>query len=174
MTTSSTSLFDRIILAIPFLAKLQDWVISLGQRKSATSWLYSLSFLESIIFPLPIDPLLAGIVMARPHHYIRLAILTGLSSTLGGVMGWAIGIWLGDAVMASGWIGKRQCLSSCRSRLFRTWVVTRLNWSVYASTYKVMAVSAGFLGIGFIPLARFTCWQNSTIHTDCSHCPLSA
>ena len=55
------------------LARLQDWVIDLGQRKSVMAWLYGLTFLESIIFPLPIDPLLAGVVMARPKQYIRLA-----------------------------------------------------------------------------------------------------
>jgi len=165
MTTSSTSLFDRIILAIPFLAKLQDWVISLGQRKSATSWLYGLSFLESIIFPLPIDPLLAGIVMARPHHYIRLAIMTGLASTLGGVMGWAIGIWLGDAVMASGWIGRDSAYQAVAAGFSEHGWLLVLIGAFTPLPYKVMAVSAGFLGIGFIPLllasligrtARFT------------------
>ena len=152
MTTSSSSLFDRIIYAIPFLAKLQDWVITLGERKSATRWLYGLSFLESIIFPVPIDPLLAGIVMARPRDYIRLALLTGIASTLGGIAGWGIGVWLGDAVMASGWIGKDSAYEVVAAG-FAThgWVLVLIG-AFTPLPYKVMVVSAGFLGIGFLPL----------------------
>ncbi len=152
MTPTSTSLYDRIILSIPFLARLQDWVISLGGRKSAVKWLLGLSFLESIIFPLPIDPLLAGIVMARPHQYIRLALLTGLASTLGGVVGWGIGVWLGDAVMASGWIGKDHAYEAVVAGFAAHGWVLVLIGAFTPLPYKVMVVSAGFLGIGFIPL----------------------
>ena len=152
MTTSSSSLFDRIIYAIPFLAKLQDWVIKLGERKSATRWLYGLSFLESIIFPVPIDPLLAGIVMARPGDYIRLALLTGLASTLGGIAGWGIGVWLGDVVMTSGWIGKDSAYEAVAAGFAAHGLVLVLIGAFTPLPYKVMVVSAGFLGIGFIPL----------------------
>ena len=77
-----TSLYDRLILSIPGMSKLQDWVIDLGNRPSALSWLLSLTFLESIFFPIPTDPLLAGIVLARPHQYIRLAGLMTIASSL--------------------------------------------------------------------------------------------
>ena len=152
MTTSSSSLFDRIIYAIPFLAKLQDWVIALGERKSATRWLYGLSFLESIVFPVPIDPLLAGIVMARPQDYIRLALLTGLASTLGGIAGWGIGVWLGDVVMTSGWIGKDSAYEAVAAGFAAHGWVLVLIGAFTPLPYKVMVVSAGFLGIGFLPL----------------------
>ena len=152
MTTSSSSLFDRIIYAIPFLAKLQDWVIKLGERKSATRWLYGLTFLESIIFPVPIDPLLAGIVMARPQDYIRLALLTGLASTLGGIAGWGIGVWLGDVVMTSGLIGKDSAYEAVAAGFAAHGWVLVLIGAFTPLPYKVMVVSAGFLGIGFLPL----------------------
>ena len=141
MTTSSSSLFDRIIYAIPFLAKLQDWVIALGERKSATRWLYGLSFLESIIFPVPIDPLLAGIVMARPQDYIRLALLTGLASTLGGIAGWGIGVWLGDVVMTSGWIGKDSAYEAVAAGFAAHGWVLVLIGAFTPLPYKVMVVS---------------------------------
>ncbi len=147
-----TSLYDRIILNIPFLARLQDWVVALGGRKSALHWLLGLSFLESIIFPLPVDPLLAGIVMARPRHYIRLALLTGLASTLGGIAGWGIGIWLGDAVMASGWIGKDHTYEVVAAGFAEHGWVLVLIGAFTPLPYKVMVVSAGFLGIGIVPL----------------------
>ncbi|MEK9861248.1 MAG: hypothetical protein VW554_06985, partial [Alphaproteobacteria bacterium] len=95
---SNSSLYDRLIASIPILARLQQWVIDLGQRPTALAWLYGLTFLESIIFPLPVDPLLAGVVMARPNRYIRLALTIGVFSTLGGMVGWWIGSWIGEAV----------------------------------------------------------------------------
>lgn len=150
---------------VPPLARLQDWVIALGQRKSATSWLMGLSFLESIVFPIPVDPLLAGLVMARPAHYLRLAILTGVMSTLGGIAGWGIGVGLGEAAMASGWIGKDSAYDAVAAGFAaHGWLLVMIG-AFTPLPYKVMVVSAGFLGIGIVPLvvasligrcARFT------------------
>ena len=151
-SSSSSSLYDRVLEAIPFLSRLQDWVIALGQRKSAVRWLLGLSFLESIIFPIPIDPLLAGIVMARPRAYMRLAVMTGVASTLGGIAGWGIGVWLGEAVMASGWIGSEGAYIEVKEHFARHGWVLVLIGAFTPIPYKVMVVSAGFLGIGFIPL----------------------
>lgn len=151
--SSSLSLYDRIINAVPFLARLQDWIIDLGQRKSVMVWLYGLTFLESIIFPLPIDPLFAGVVMARPKHYIRLALIIGLISTLGGIVGWGIGLYIGDAVRAWGWIGNDGKFDAVAQGITaHGWLFVMIG-AFTPLPYKVMAVSAGFLGVGFLPMA---------------------
>ena len=151
--SSSSSVYDRIINAIPVLARLQDWIIDLGQRKSVMAWLYGLTFLESIIFPLPIDPLFAGVVMARPKQYIRLAIIIGLISTLGGVAGWAIGQMIGDAVRSWGWIGNDGKFAAVAAGITaHGWLFVMIG-AFTPLPYKVMAVSAGFLGVGLIPMA---------------------
>ena len=149
----SSSFYDRIINAIPMLARLQDWVIDLGQRKSVMAWLYGLTFLESIIFPLPIDPLFAGVVMARPKQYIRLALIIGLVSTLGGVAGWAIGHLIGDAVRSWGWIGNDGKFAAVAAGITAHGWLFVLIGAFTPLPYKVMAVSSGFLGIGVIPMA---------------------
>ena len=144
MTSPNHNIYDRIITSIPFLMRLQDWVISLGGRKSALRWLLGLSFLESIIFPLPVDPLLAGVVMARPSHFIRLALLTGFASTLGGIVGWGIGVWLGEAVMASGWIGDNHAYETVAAGFAEHGWVLVLIGAFTPLPYKVMVVSAGW------------------------------
>lgn len=150
--TNSSSLFDQILMRIPMLARLQDWVIALGQRKSAVKWLMGLSFFESIIFPIPVDPLLVGLVMARPKDYLRLAVMTGIVSTLGGIAGWGIGIWLGEAVMSMGWIGKDSAYQAVATGFAQHgWLLVMIG-AFTPLPYKVMVVSAGFLGIGFVPL----------------------
>jgi membrane protein YqaA with SNARE-associated domain len=148
----SPSLFDQLLLRLPFLARLQDWVIALGKRKSAVSWLMGLGFLESIIFPIPIDPLLAGIVMARPHHYIRLAVLTAVVSTLGGVVGWWIGLEIGDAITTMGWLGEDTVYQAVAAGFVAYGWALVLIGAFTPLPYKVVAVSAGFLGIGIIPM----------------------
>lgn len=145
-------LYDRIVLAVPFLSRLQDWVIRLGGHRLALPWLMGLSFLESIIFPVPVDPLLAGLVLARPQNFIRLGVLTALASTLGGVVGWAIGLWLGQAVIDMGWIGQEGAFADVAAAFARHGWLLLLIGAFTPLPYKVVVVSSGFLGIGVIPL----------------------
>ncbi len=67
--------------------------ISLAGTKTAQKLLYFLSFLESVIFPLPIDPLLCACVVAKPKKVLQLATLTLFFSVAGGVLGWLIGFF---------------------------------------------------------------------------------
>ena len=60
--------------------------------------MFGLSFAESIIFPIPIDPLLAACVIARPKKVFLLTILTILASVIGGIFGWIAGLYLGIGI----------------------------------------------------------------------------
>ena len=167
----STGLYDRIITAIPILSRLQDWIIDLGQRKSVMGWLYGLTFLESFIFPLPIDPLYAGVVMARPKIYIRLAITIGIISTLGGVTGWMIGYGIGDAVQSWGWIGNDGKFAAVAAGITEHGWLFVLIGAFTPLPYKVMAVSAGFLGIGIIPMiAASLIGRDNSVFISRRHC----
>ena len=88
MTQAKTGLYDRFIHSVPFMSRLQDWVIDLGGRPSAMRWLLTLSFLESIFFPVPVDPLMGMVVLARPGHYIRIALMTALACII-----WCLSWW---------------------------------------------------------------------------------
>jgi len=150
--TKRPGLYDRILIAVPVLGRLQDWVIRLGSHRAALPWLLVLSFLESIIFPVPIDPLLAGLVLARPKQYIRLGVLTAMASTLGGILGWGIGLFLGQAVIGMGWIGEEGAFAEVAAAFARHGWLLMLIGAFTPLPYKVVVVSAGFLGIGLLPL----------------------
>ncbi len=141
--------FDGFISRIAFLARLQRWLIDLGNRRSAIKWLMGLAFLESIIFPLPIDPIYGALVMARPKSYLRLTLLTAGLSTLGGAAGWLIGLWLGDA--ASGWLGDSHAYHTIAAGFVAYGWIFVLIGAFTPLPYKIMALSAGFLGLGFLP-----------------------
>jgi len=78
-----------------FFKKLYDDTILFCKKKSSTSVLYFISFIESIIFPLPTDIFLAPFVMAR-KEYLRLVIFTTFFSVLGGILAYLIGIFFWD------------------------------------------------------------------------------
>ena len=66
----------------------------------ARLFLYVFSFFESIIIPIPTDPLLAACVHARPSIWKQIAILCALWSVAGGAVGWYLGAFSADYVMA--------------------------------------------------------------------------
>ena len=151
MHDSNSNFYDRLLARIPWLKSLQDWLIALGKRKSAMRWLLGLSFLESIIFPIPIDPLLAVLVLARPEHYIRIALLTAIAGVLGGIVGWGIGAMIGEAVIAQGWLGSQSAYAEISASFAKHgWLLVFIG-AFTPLPYKLVVVSVGFLGLGFFP-----------------------
>lgn len=76
------------------LRKLYDWVIRLAASRNAPWALAVVSFAESSFFPVPPDVMLAPMVAVRPNRaYVYAAICTA-ASVLGGLLGYAIGIFL--------------------------------------------------------------------------------
>ena len=57
-----------------------------------------ISMIESIIFPLPVDPFLAGLTLAAPKKTFRFAIICTIGSVIGGVIGWLLGYLIGPSI----------------------------------------------------------------------------
>ena len=73
---------------------IYDKIIELAYKKNVTRYLYFLSFIESFIFPVPPDVLLAHIALTKKYNWIKLAFYTTLSSVIGGLVGYILGIYL--------------------------------------------------------------------------------
>ena len=152
MNDRKPGLYDRAIDSVPFLARLQRWMIDLGRRPAALNWLLFISFLESLIFPIPMDPLLAVVVLARPQQWVRLALLTALTSVIGGIVGWWIGLTVGEAIIAMGWLGDEGAYAVVREVFAEHgWLVLFIG-AFTPFPYKIVVVSSGFLGFGLVPL----------------------
>ena len=78
----------------PFFEKLIE------QSKSiyAKILLYFISFIEAIFFPIPVDPLLAILVLNSKQKYIELTIFCTLASVIGGIIGWFLGYVIGEEI----------------------------------------------------------------------------
>ena len=80
------------------LQSLYARILRLAAGPNALAALLAVSFVESSFFPIPPDILLIPMILARPRDAWRLAALCTLASVLGGLLGYAIGYFLFDAI----------------------------------------------------------------------------
>ena len=76
------------------LKKLYDKILNKSSKPGAEYFLGLISFCESSFFPIPPDILLIPMILARIHKWLRLALIATVFSVLGGLFGYAIGIFL--------------------------------------------------------------------------------
>ena len=57
-----------------------------------------ISLIESIIFPIPVDPFLAGLTLAAPKKAFKFGFFCTIGSVIGGVMGWLLGYFIGPSI----------------------------------------------------------------------------
>jgi membrane protein YqaA with SNARE-associated domain len=72
--------------------------LELAKSPNAERALFAISFAESSFFPLPPDLLLGPMAAAEPKKWLRYAIVCTAASVLGGLLGYAIGLFLFDTV----------------------------------------------------------------------------
>lgn len=133
-------------------SKLYGRVLAWAAHRHAPWYLGALSVAESSFFPVPPDVMLAPMVLARPERAWRLAALTTVASTVGGLIGWCIGYFALGAVE-----GLLHDVGYWEKYLVvREWFEQWGFWAVFLAgfspiPYKLFTVSAGALGMN-IPL----------------------
>jgi len=80
------------------LQKTYQWLIKKATHPKAVWILGCLAFLESSISPLPPDPLMIPMIIARKDRAWYLATVCTITSVLGGVGGYAIGYFLFETI----------------------------------------------------------------------------
>jgi membrane protein YqaA with SNARE-associated domain len=80
------------------IRRLYDWTLSLAGRKNALTLLAIVAFVESSIFPIPPDVLILPMVLAAREKAWKIAAVATVASVLGGLAGYAIGLFLFEAV----------------------------------------------------------------------------
>lgn len=76
------------------LRKLYDTVFEQARRPYAERTMAVVSFAEASFFPIPPDVMLAPMILSRPERAYRYAAICSLASLLGGLLGYAIGVFL--------------------------------------------------------------------------------
>jgi len=77
---------------------LYDWTLAWAYKPSAAVALFTLSFAESIIFPVPPDVLLIPMALSNRRHALRHALNCTIASVAGAVVAYLIGSLAWDLV----------------------------------------------------------------------------
>jgi len=72
--------------------------MDLAQHRRAMAALAGVSFIESSVFPIPPDILMIPMVLADRARAFRIAFVCTVASVLGGILGYAIGVFLFEEI----------------------------------------------------------------------------
>ncbi len=125
-------------------APLYEHVLRWSRHRHAERYLGAMSFAESSFFPVPVDVMLAPMVLAVRERWVRLATIATVFSVLGGLAGYAIGYALFDAIEP--WLRETHywnAYQASRSLFDRygVWIVFVAGFSPIP--YKVFTIAAG-------------------------------
>ena len=133
--------------------KLYDACIRWAKHKYATYYLALLTFSESIFFPIPPDVMLAPMVISQREKAWTLALITTISSVIGGIVGYMLGAYLYEPVVLPfiemmNYQDKFATIVGYFDR-FGVWIVFLAGFTPIP--YKLFTVSAGMLSMTFWP-----------------------
>jgi len=79
--------------------RLYQKTLKLAAHKSSNFFLAIVAFAESSFFPIPPDIMIVPMVMAKRTKYIKIFLIATISSALGGLLGYLIGLSFLDLAM---------------------------------------------------------------------------
>jgi membrane protein YqaA with SNARE-associated domain len=133
-----------------------DFVIRTAGTPLATRLMLLYSALESIIIPIPVDPLLVAVVLAKSNQWRRIAFACTVASVIGGAGGWALGAYLGlhihtiiDSLPVA--LAAPSAFAAVEAGFAEFGFVLVFLGAFSPLPYKVIAVSAGIGGFGLLP-----------------------
>ncbi len=129
-----------------------DWMMRMAGHKRAPEALFTVSFIESSIFPIPPDVMLVPMILANRARAWFYAALCTVASVLGGVAGYAIGYFLFDAIGQPlldlyGYSSKFKEFSTYYNE-WGAWIVFFAGVTPFP--YKVVTVASGTTGLNII------------------------
>jgi membrane protein YqaA with SNARE-associated domain len=131
--------------------RLYDWVTHWASTPYAVPALFVLAVAESSFFPIPPDVLLIALAFEYPARAFYYAAVTSVGSVLGGIIGYAIGFFLWEAVggFFMSHVFSPEIFAAVQSKyeLYSFWVVFAAAFTPIP--YKVFTIAAGVFGINF-------------------------
>ena len=132
--------------------RLYDATLKLSEHRLAKYWLALVSFSESVFFPVPPDVMLAPMTLVRPQQVWQLALITTLSSVLGGLVGYTIGYAFIDYFLPVMAFYGYQATFELANQWFNDFGI----WIIFAAgftpiPYKIFTISAGAFGFALVP-----------------------
>ena len=122
-------------------------------KNKKSKWvLYFISFLESIIFPIPTDPFLIPFIVTE-KKFFRLAIVTTLFSVLGGILAYFLGSYLWESLEPFVKVYFNSMFNSVNefeNKFLNLGILLIIFGGVSPFPFKVTCLASGILGINFV------------------------
>ncbi len=127
------------------LRRLYDWMMRKAADEKAPWALGVVSFIESSFFPIPPDVMLVPMVLANREKAWRYATIATVTSVAGGMLGYAIGYYLYDAVGLPilKFYGKENALDSFIAFVHEYGVPAVIIKGMTPIPYKIVTIAAG-------------------------------
>lgn len=133
-------------------AGLYNKIMLWSKHAHAPYYLFALSFAESSFFPIPPDFMLAPMVLANRQKGWWYAFITTLSSVLGALLGYAIGVFflklIYPLIIHFGYADVYQKVSLWFEH-YNFWVMIFAGFAIIP--YKIFTIAAGATHISLIP-----------------------
>lgn len=131
---------------------LYNRVVAAAGHRHAPFWLSGLAFAEGCFFPIPPDVMLAPMALARRSRGWWYALLATISSVLGGLVGYMLGVWFIALIQPTlaqiGYLGAYEQVQAWFAA-YGVWAVVLAGFTPVP--YKVFTFAAGAAGMFVIP-----------------------
>ena len=133
----------------PIYSRILQW----AKHPHAERYLAGVSFAESSFFPIPVDIMLAPMVLAEKNKAWRLAAITTIMSVLGGLLGYIIGAFFFDAYGAQilNYFNVNETFESIQAAYLEHGMMIVLLASFTPLPYKVCTIFSGVVGVALLP-----------------------
>ena len=134
------------------IEKIYKKCIEWASHKSSKFFLAIVSFTESSFFPIPPDIMIIPMVIARKNDYIKIFLIATLFSTLGGVLGYFIGVSFIDiGIQVFEFYGYEDKVTNLKESLNKNtglyiWFVTLFLAGFTPLPFKVFTITSGMIG----------------------------
>ena len=112
-----------------------------------------ISLLESIIFPIPVDPFLAGLTLAIPKKAFKFGLFCTIGSVIGGVIGWLLGYFIGPSIenvlLNIPWFTEEKFIA-VKSAYNENGMLIIFLGAFTPLPYKIITITSGMAGINVI------------------------
>ena len=112
-----------------------------------------ISLIESIIFPIPVDPFLAGLTLAVPKKVLKFALYCTVGSVIGGVVGWLLGYFIGPSIenilLNIPWFTETK-FTTVKSAYNENGMLIIFLGAFTPLPYKIITITSGMAGINVI------------------------
>ena len=136
--------------------------LNLAAHKRSKIFLAIVSFVESSFFPIPPDVMIVPMVIAKKNDYLKIFIIATIFSTLGGLLGYFIGLYFLDAGMSMiNFYGYEDKVLSLKNDLTKgtglyIWLATLFLAGFTPLPFKVFTITSGMISFN-LPIFFIIC-----------------